>query len=43
MMFVQETKMESIERITVKRIWGGGDMKFASLDAVGASGGLLVI
>lgn len=43
LLFVQETKMESVEKIVVQRMWGNPNLEFASSSAVGASGGLLII
>lgn len=43
MVFVQETKLESVERIEIQRIWGSSYMEFTSSSAVGAYGGLLII
>lgn len=41
--FVQETKLESLNRITAQRLWGGGNMEFMFSNSVGASGGLLIM
>lgn len=41
--FVQETKLESIDVFAIQKIWGRGNFDFAYSSAVGASGGLLAI
>lgn len=43
MIFIQETKLESIDRFAVQKLWGNGDFEFAFSNAIGASGGLLSI
>lgn len=40
---LQETKMEGIDRRLCSLLWEGGDFEWESKDAVGRSGGLLVI
>lgn len=41
--FVQETKLENVERIVVQRLWARGDFEFACSNLERASGGLLTI
>lgn len=43
MLFVQETKLENIDKYAIQRIWGNGDMDFVCSNAIGSSGGLLTI
>lgn len=43
MLFVQETKLENIDKYAIQRIWGNGDMDFVRSNAIGSSGGLLTI
>lgn len=43
MVFNQETKLESVERIAIQKLWGGTNMEFECSNSVGASGGLLII
>lgn len=43
MMFVQETKLDSVDRIIIQRIWGASNMEFACSNSIGASEGLLII
>lgn len=38
MILIQETKMESIDRFIVQKLWGNGDFEFAFSEASGASG-----
>jgi exonuclease III len=40
---LQETKVSSISRALVRRVWGGSHVKWCSLEAVGASGGILIL
>lgn len=42
-MFVQETKLESVDRSGIQKIWGASNMNFACSNSMGASGGLLII
>lgn len=43
MIFVQETKLEDIDRFDVQKLWGNGNFEFAYSKSNGASGGLLSI
>ncbi|XP_058205582.1 uncharacterized protein LOC131319373 [Rhododendron vialii] len=43
MLLIQETKLESLERITVQKMWGNADFEFVCSNAMGTSGGLLCI
>lgn len=43
MVSIQETKLESVERIAIQKLWGGTNMEFECSNSVGASGGLLII
>lgn len=41
--FVQETKLENLDYVTIQRLWGSGDFDFAFSSSSAASGGLVVI
>lgn len=43
MILIQESKLEAVDRITLLRLWGNGEMEFACSNAIGASGGLITI
>lgn len=43
MMWVQETKLESIDKLVVQNIWAGNNIEFVNSSSVGASGGLLIL
>lgn len=43
MILIQESKLESVDRVIIKRMWGNGDVDFACSNAIGASGGLVSI
>ncbi|XP_058217549.1 uncharacterized protein LOC131328649 [Rhododendron vialii] len=43
MLLVQESKLESLERLSVQKMWGNADFEFVCSNAIGASGGLLCI
>lgn len=43
MVFVQETKLEAVERVDIQKIWGSANLEFICSGSVGASGGLLSI
>lgn len=40
---VQETKLGSLDRFAVHKIWGNGNFEFACSNSIGASGGLLMV
>ncbi|XP_058752696.1 uncharacterized protein LOC131625878 [Vicia villosa] len=41
--FIQETKLSGIGMNLVKEMWGGVDVEWSFLDAIGASGGILTV
>lgn len=43
MVFIQETKLESVDRLAIQRIWGVSNVDYACSNSEGASGGLLTI
>ncbi|XP_058220671.1 uncharacterized protein LOC131330923 [Rhododendron vialii] len=43
MIFIQESKLECMDRFTIQKLWGNGDFAFAVSNAIGSSGGLLSI
>lgn len=38
MVCLQETKLESVDRLAIQKIWGGNNIDFACSSSVGASG-----
>lgn len=43
MIFIQETKLECIDRVAVQKLWGSGEFEFVVSNAIGSSGGLLSV
>lgn len=43
MVLVQETKLEAIDSIAIRNIWGGNNIEFSSSSSVGVLGGLLIL
>lgn len=43
MVWVQETKLEAIDSIAIRNIWGGNNIEFSSSSSVGVLGGLLIL
>lgn len=43
MVFIQETKLGTIDRAVIQNLWGGSNFEFACSSSVGASGGLFSI
>ncbi|KAI8555891.1 hypothetical protein RHMOL_Rhmol05G0209800 [Rhododendron molle] len=42
-LLIPEAKLEHVDRVAIKKLWGDADLDFACSNAIGASGGLLVI
>lgn len=42
-LFVQETKLESVDRLVLRSMWGSISMEYVCSNSVGTSRGLLVI
>lgn len=43
LIFVQETKLESLDRFVVQKLWGNGSFEFVCSNSIGASGGLMSV
>src|SRR4051812_3233685 len=41
--FIQETKLRDVKLQTVKELWGEASVEWSHSDAVGASGGILIM